>query len=66
MIPKGVERVGNHWFWDSEVEGVKFPASVREIGADAFCGCKSLRHVAFATGSRLEKIGGGCFSGTQI
>ena len=42
VIPEGVARIGNHWFWESEVESVTIPASVREIGADAFCNCRSL------------------------
>lgn len=51
IIPDGTERVGNHWFWGSDVESVKIPASVREIGADAFCNCKNLKSVTFAEGS---------------
>ena len=33
VIPEGAERIGNHWFWGSEVKSVVIPASVREIGA---------------------------------
>ena len=32
VIPDGVERVGNHWFWGCGVEEVVVPACVREIG----------------------------------
>ena len=39
VIPEGVERIGNYWFWDSGIENVTVPASVREIGTDAFCYC---------------------------
>ena len=39
-IPDGAEKVGNHWFWGAEVESVTIPASVREICAEAFYGCK--------------------------
>lgn len=39
VIPDGAERVCNHWFWDSVVEEVLIPASVQEIGAQAFYGC---------------------------
>ena len=36
IIPEGVKRVGSQWFWESEVESVEIPASVVEIGTDAF------------------------------
>ena len=66
IIPKGTKRIGNHWFWDSDIESVEIPVSVREIGADAFYNCKSLTRVAFALGSELEKIGPGSFCKTGI
>ena len=37
------------------------PASVQEIGVNAFCNCKKLKRVTFAEGSRLEKFGNTCF-----
>ena len=43
VIPEGTERIGNHWFWYNDIESVEIPASVREIGADAFYGCKSFK-----------------------
>ena len=61
VIPDGVERIGNQWFWGAEVESVKIPASMREIGADAFCGCEKLSEVVFEEGSRLKVIGKGVF-----
>ena len=42
------------------------PASVREICTEAFYGCEKLREVIFEEGSKLEKIGRGCFWGTGI
>ena len=39
---------------------------MREIGTDAFYGCKSLTRVKFARGSKLEKIGSGSFCETGI
>ena len=62
IFPDGVEKIGNHWFWDTEVESVTIPASVKEIGVNAFCSCKRLKRVAFAEGSRFEKFGAHCFS----
>lgn len=47
VIPDGVEKIGNHWFWGCDVEEVTVPASVKEIGTEAFCGCKKLAKVAF-------------------
>ena len=32
IIPDGVERIGNYWFYGTEVENVTIPASVLEIG----------------------------------
>ena len=43
VIPEGIEKIGNHWFWGSGIESVTVPASVREIGPDAFYKCKSLK-----------------------
>ena len=45
VIPDGVERIGNHWFYGTDVESVMVPASVREIGTQAFYNCKSLKRV---------------------
>ena len=66
VIPGGVERIGNHWFWGSGVESVTIPASVREIEIEAFCQCRRLKKVIFAEGSRLERIGVACFCGSGI
>lgn len=62
-IPDGVERIGNHWFWRAKVESVTIPASVREIGVEAFSRCKRLENVAFEEGSRLKIIRKGAFRG---
>ena len=66
VIPDGVERVGAYWFRRSEVESVEIPASVREIGEEAFYGCSGLKQVVFAAGSRLESIGVRCFCSTGL
>ena len=65
VIPDGVERIGNQWFWGCEVESVTVPASVREIGADAFSECENLREVVFQGQSKLKTIGKGAFSGCK-
>ena len=66
VIPEGTDKLGNYWFWGSDIESVTIPVSVREICLEVFCDCRSLRHVAFAPGSMLERIGSGSFSSTKI
>ena len=66
VIPEGVESVQKCWFQNTGVESVEVAASVREIGADAFSGCKSLRRVTFAAGSQLQTMGDRCFQGSGI
>ena len=66
IIPEGIEMVGNHWFFGSDVESITVSASVREIWVDAFCRCKKLKQVVFAPGNRLERIGRGGFYCTGI
>ena len=66
VIPAGIEKIGNRWFCNSGIESVEIPASVREIGVDAFFRCKNLKSVVFAPESKLEKIGAGCFSDTGV
>lgn len=65
VIPDGVERIGNQWFWGCEVERVTVPDSVREICADAFSECKNLRDVVFQGQSKLKIIGKGAFNGCK-
>ena len=67
VVPDGVERIGNCWFWGSGIESVAIPVSVREIGTEAFCRCERLRSVSFAANSQLEKIGkrAFCWSGLE-
>lgn len=66
VIPEGLQILSEQWFNSSSVESVTFPVSLREIGADIFCNCESLKSVTFAPGSRLEKIGSGSFCKTGI
>ena len=54
VIPEGVERIGNHWFWRSEIESVTVPANVKTIGPDAFYDCKNLGRAMLGPGSHLE------------
>ena len=61
VIPEGVTHIGERWFRNTGVESVALPASITVIEREAFRGCKNLRRVAFAEGSRLEKLGSECF-----
>ena len=41
-------------------------ASVRSLGREAFCQCRSLRRMTIAEGSLLERIGERCFCGSGV
>lgn len=62
VLPEGIKKICNYWFYRTNVKSVMVPASVKEIGNGAFCKCKKLKSVIFAEGSRLEKLGAACFS----
>ena len=66
VIPDGVERIGDRWFWGSGIESVAIPASVRKIGTEAFCRCEGLWSVVFVGESAMEEIGDRCFAGSGI
>lgn len=66
VIPEGTEKIANRWFWGSSIESATIPASVREIGVDAFSECRNLRTVTFAPESRLERIRSECFCDAGI
>ena len=66
MLPDGIQVLGAQWFKNSEIQSVTIPASVREIGADAFHNCYCLKHVIFAPGSELEKVGPNSFCNIEI
>lgn len=61
VIPDGIERIGNQWFWGSEIASVTIPTNVREIGPDTFRNSKNLREVVFQEKSRLKSIRDGVF-----
>ena len=47
IFPGGTERIGSHWFWGSNIEGVTLPNNIRTIETEAFCNCKKLKNVTF-------------------
>ena len=46
-IPDGTRVIEAHQFMGREIRSVKVPASVREIGTEAFYNCRQLRGVMF-------------------
>lgn len=46
-VPDGVEKIGSYLFWGSEVERVIIPASITEIGVEAFSHCRRLKKLVF-------------------
>ena len=50
VLPEGISSVGRFWFSGSGVEKVAVPASVREVGEEAFRMCGKLASVVFADG----------------
>ena len=65
VIPNGVQDV-----WEERVDQsaqlVFVPASVTELGHDAFRGCEQLKRVVFQEGSRLERVGDRCFESSGL
>ncbi len=58
-IPDGTEFIGENAFWRSQIEYVKFPESVTEIGISAFEDCENL--ISFSSPKSLRKIGEDAF-----
>lgn len=55
IIPEGTEEIMPNAFFQSEIESVKLPDSMKKIGAYAFCECKNLRFIDFGNG--IKEIG---------
>lgn len=62
----GIKAVGVACFAGTGLREVVFPASVVEVGEDAFYGCSELQQVEFGVGSGLERIGLRAFAGTAL
>ena len=63
VIPEGIQRIGRYWFSGSGVERITIPASVEEIGEEAFRMCGNLQCVVFAKGGWLRAIRAEAFRG---
>lgn len=61
-IRKGTVKVAQYAFYGcSEIEELIIPASVKEIGAFAFCGANRISKITFEIGSKLETVGSCAF-----
>ena len=65
-LPDGLEVIGDDWFWESDVEKLIIPNTVRELGHSAFSWCEKLREVVFEPDSRLEAIREFCFAHSML
>lgn len=54
-LPEELEKIGTGVFFDSGLESVEFPASLRVVSQAAFARCKNLKTVKFSDG--LEVLG---------
>jgi hypothetical protein len=64
-FPEGLEAIDSYVFRGSSITGeLVIPNSVKEIGREAFLGCKNLTSIKFGTG--INKIEEDCFGGTSI
>ena len=61
VIPNGVQRIGDYWFFESSIKEITISKSVKSIGMFAFCRCEQLNCVTFSAESELEEIGEGSF-----
>ena len=55
LLPDGLRTIGSLCFYRSGLEAVVLPASVREVGVGAFCGCEKLKSAQLNEG--LEELG---------
>ena len=61
-----LETIGANAFNGSALTAIAIPASVREIGENAFASSASLASVTFAEGAKLETIGASAFNSTAL
>jgi hypothetical protein len=63
VIPNYITDIGSCAFYALKMTSVFIPASVKEVGSNAFNGCNELISVVFEEGSQLERISVGMFGG---
>ena len=64
IVPYGVEEIGAYAFWNSAVEQVRLPESVKVIRKYAFCGCRELKEIELP--DSVTSIGANAFFGTAL
>ena len=62
-LQEGLRVIGAGCFKGCGVLAVRLPASVREIGDEAFRSCRQLKYMCLAEGLLLERLGRDAFSG---
>ena len=60
IIPEGITKIGSSAFRDAVMKEAVLPASLKEIGPYAFCGCTRLKEITVREG--LEEIGLAAFT----
>ena len=63
VLPEGLLRIGENALQGAFLTSLHIPASVQEIGANAFASMTSLTTITFAENSLLVRIGNTAFSG---
>jgi hypothetical protein len=61
-----LKEIGRGAFSSSSLESVSFPQSLKSIGAECFCACRSLSSVSFEPGCQLERIDSQAFVDTML
>ena len=66
VLPEGLLRIGDNALKGAYLTSISIPASVQEIGANAFASMTALTTVTFAENSLLVRIGDTAFSGCKV
>ena len=61
LLPKGIKTIGEYAFAGTRVGGINIPATVTNIGSNAFHENNFLIHVEIESGSALTRIGSNAF-----
>ena len=59
-VPEGVEKITDFAFYNSEIESIKLPGSIKRIGDEAFSNCHNLKEINLGNG--VKQLGNYVFS----
>ena len=59
-VPEGVEKITDFAFYNSEIESIKLPGSIKKIGDEAFSNCHNLKEINLVNG--VKQLGNYVFS----